>query len=76
MGLTIFSSTGMMLVSSVLKAIWKICPKLIFKDFKANHFIKSERNWMFKTFKANHFNILEQKRIFKSFEENASESKT
>ena len=76
MGLTISSSTGMMLVSSVLKVIWKICPKLIFKDFKANHFIKSERNWMFKTFKANHFNILEQKRIFKSFEENASESKT
>ena len=45
-------------------------PKLIFGDFKANHFIKSERNWMFKTFKANHFNISEQKRILESFDEN------
>ena len=67
----LISSRGIMMVSFVAKMIWetgKCEPKLIFRDFKANHFIKSGRNWMFKTFKANHFNISEQKRIFKSFE--------
>ena len=45
-------------------------PKLIFRDLKANHLIKSGRNWMFKTFKANHFNILKHKpKFWKVFKE-------